>query len=116
MHPDPKDKKQIGGEPSKGHAEMNTKEVMDNVMMEKEDNGIGPVQEKPVEEGIDERKGINLYLSLVENQRLAKEVGKLKCSLFICRLLRGCRSKWLLRDMLQATFWIKCRLSRTCGP
>ena len=40
---------------------------MDNVMMEKEDNDIGIVQEKPMEEGIDDRKGINLYLSMVEN-------------------------------------------------
>ena len=51
MHPNLKDQKQISGEPNTAHAETNTKEVMDNVMMEKEDNGIGLVQEKPKEEG-----------------------------------------------------------------
>ena len=74
---------------------------MDNVMMEKEDIGIGPIQEKPTEEGIDERKRIDLYLSPLENQRLAKKVGMLKCSSFTYQLLGGCPSKELLRDMLQ---------------
>ena len=85
------------------HAEMNTKEIMDNVMIEKEDIDFSPVQEKSVEEDIEERKGTDLYLSSVENQRLVEEVGRLKCSSFICRLLRGCLNKGLLRDMLQAT-------------
>ena len=103
MHLDPKDKKHIGGLATTTHSETNTKKVMDNVMMEKEDNDIGPVQEKSVEDGIDERKGIDLYLSPLGNQRLVEEVSRLKCSSFICRLLGGCLNKELLRDMLQAT-------------
>ena len=81
---------------------MNTKEIIDIGMMEKEFSDFDLVQEKPVEENIDERKGIDLYLSPAENQRLAEEVGRLKCSSFICRLLGGRPSKGLLRDMLQA--------------
>ena len=56
---------------------------MNNGMMEKEYIDLDLVQEKPVEEDIDKRKGIKLYLSPAENQRLAEEVGRLKCLSFI---------------------------------
>ena len=46
-------------------AEMNTKEIIDNGMIEKEFIDFNLVQEKPVEENIDKRKGIDLYLSSV---------------------------------------------------
>ena len=100
MHSDPKDQKPIGGELNTTLAEMNTKEIIDIGMMEKEFSDFDLVQEKPVEENIDERKGIDLYLSPAENQRLADEVGRLKCSSFICQLFGGRPSKGLLRDML----------------
>ena len=102
MHSDPKDQKPLGGELNMALAEMNNKEIIDNGMTEKEFIDFDLVQEKPVEGNIDERKGIDLYLSPAENQRLAEEVGRLQCSSFICRLLGGRPSKGLLRDMLQA--------------
>ena len=100
MHPDPQNEEHIGGGLTMTHSEMNYKEGLGNVL---ENKDIGQVQEKPEEEGIDERKGINIYLSPAENRRLMEEVGRLKCSSFICRLLGGRPSKGLLRDMLQAT-------------
>ena len=100
MHPDPQNEEHIGGGLTMTHSEMNYKEGLGNVL---ENKDIGQVQEKPEEEGIDERKGIDLYLSPAENRRLMEEVGRLKCSSFICRLLGGRPSKGLLRDMLQAT-------------
>ena len=99
MHPDPQNEEHIGGGLTMTHSEMNYKEGLGNVL---ENKDIGQVQEKPEEEGIDERKGIDLYLSPAENRRLMEEVGRLKCSSFICRLLGGRPSKGLLRDMLQA--------------
>ena len=56
MHSDPKYQKPIGGELSTALAEMNTKEIIDIGMMEKEFSDFDLVQEKPVEENIDERK------------------------------------------------------------
>ena len=70
-------------------AEMNTKELIDIGMIENEFIDFDLVQETLVEENIDERKGIDLYLSPDENQRLAEEVGRLKCSSFICQMLEG---------------------------
>ena len=89
MHPDPQIEEQIGGGLTMAHSKMNTKEGLGNVLIVKENKDIGQVQEKPEEEGIDERKGIDLYLSPAENRRLMEEVGRLKCSSFICRLLGG---------------------------
>ena len=63
MHSGPKDQKPIGGELNTTLAEMNTKEIIDIGMMEKEFIDFDPVQEKPVEENIEEIKGIDLYLS-----------------------------------------------------
>ena len=56
-------------------AKMNNKEIIDNGMTENEFIDFDLVQEKSVEGNIDERKGIDLYLSLAENQRLKKWVG-----------------------------------------
>ena len=103
MHPNLHNEKQIGGGLTMAHSKMNTKEGLGNVLIVKKNKDIGQVQEKPEAEGIDERKGIDLYLSPAENRRLMEEVGQLKCSSFICRLLGGQPNKGLLRDMLQAT-------------
>ena len=79
MHPDPQNEEQIGGGLIMAHSEMNTEAGLGNVLIVKENNDSGQVQEKQVEEGIDERKGIDLYLSPAENRRLMEEVGRLKC-------------------------------------
>ena len=101
MHSGPKDQKPIGGELNTTLAEMNTKEIIDIGMMEKEISHFDLAQEKLMEENIDERKGIDLYLSPAENQRLADEVGRLKCSSFICRLLGGRPSKGFVENQAQ---------------
>ena len=64
IDPDPK---QIGEEPNTIHVETNIKEAMDNVMVEQDDNDIGPIPEKAMEEVIDDRKGmISTFIFLLQ--------------------------------------------------
>ena len=62
MHPDPQNEEQIGGGLIMAHFEMNTEAGLGNVLLAKENNDSGQVQEKQVEELMKEKGSTFIFL------------------------------------------------------